>query len=215
MVKEKNPKVIRDKLKDKIIRDISIFFWNIRRKRRKKKKKHNERIIKDRIIRDIRTLSEQEEDYYEPKRVINFWSNSYIEYETNGDKNKNLSLNEYLNKIKPYLRNIIINLQNSDSWEIQLTIAFNFIPSKDAEEERAMHSSRGNIKFTPYSDANDVIEKLFQSPCWRYQEKLETSMKESDLVFDSVQLMYYKCDKVSFRQGGSYIDCPDWIKKAQ
>ena len=50
-------------------------------------KKHNERIVKDRIIRDIRTLFEQEEDY-EPKRVSNFWNNIYIEYESNGDKNR-------------------------------------------------------------------------------------------------------------------------------
>ena len=45
--------------------------------------------IKDRIIRDIRTLFEQqEEEYYKPKRVSNFWNNNYIEYESNGDKNK-------------------------------------------------------------------------------------------------------------------------------
>ena len=32
-------------------------------------------------MRDIRTLFEQqrEEDYYEPKRVSNFWNNNYIE----------------------------------------------------------------------------------------------------------------------------------------
>ena len=51
---------------------------------------------------DIRTLFEQEEDYYEPKRVSNFWNNSYIEYESNGARNKNLSVKEYLNKIKTY-----------------------------------------------------------------------------------------------------------------
>ena len=39
-------------------------------------------------------------------RVSNFWSNSYIEYENNGDRNKILSVEEYLNKIKPYLTNI-------------------------------------------------------------------------------------------------------------
>ena len=47
-------------------------------------------IIKDRIIRAAKTLFEQqEEDYYEPKRVSNFWNNNYIEYESNGDKNRN------------------------------------------------------------------------------------------------------------------------------
>ena len=31
--------------------------------------------------------------------------------------------------------------------------------------------------------------------------------------FDSVQRLYYKCHKVNFRLGGSYIDSPGWIKK--
>ena len=123
-------------------------------------------------MRDIRKLK-HEKDYYEPKRISNFWNNNYIEYRSNGDKNRNLSLDEYLHKIKPYLRNMIINLQNFDVWKIQLTIAITFISSKDAEDERVMHSSSGNLKFTPYSDANDVINKLFKSLRSRYQENLE------------------------------------------
>ena len=52
------------------------------------------------------------------KRVSNFWNNNYIEYENNrNDRNRNLSLDEYLNKTEPYLRGIIINLQNSDTWK--------------------------------------------------------------------------------------------------
>ena len=41
-------------------------------------------------MRNIRILFEQEKegDYYEPKRVNNFWKNNYIKYESNGDKNK-------------------------------------------------------------------------------------------------------------------------------
>ena len=59
-------------------------------------------IIKDRIIRDIRALLEREEereDCYEPKRVSNFWNNNYTEHESNVDKNRSSSLDEYLNKI--------------------------------------------------------------------------------------------------------------------
>ena len=44
-----------------------------------------------------------------------------MEYESNSDRNKNLSLDEYLNKTQFYLRNVIIDLQNSDTWIIQLT----------------------------------------------------------------------------------------------
>ena len=40
----------------------------------------------------MRTLFEQEEDYYKPKRASKFWNNNYIQYESNGDKNRNLSL---------------------------------------------------------------------------------------------------------------------------
>ena len=80
-------------------------------------------------------------------------------------KNRGLSLDEHLNKIKQYLRNISIfkiHIQNSDSWKIQLTITINFLSSKDSEEERAMHWYSDNIKFTSYSDANDLNEKLFK-----------------------------------------------------
>ena len=92
-------------------------------KQKKKKKKHNERIIKDTIIKDIRTLFEEEEEgYYEPKRLSNFGNNNYIEYESNDDQSRNLSLAEYFNEIKAYLRTIIINLQNSDAQKIELII---------------------------------------------------------------------------------------------
>ena len=57
-------------------------------------------------------------------------------------------LHEYLNKIKRYLRTVIIDVRNSDAWKIQLTFPINFTSSKDVEEEHVMHSNSGNIKFT-------------------------------------------------------------------
>ena len=88
-------------------------FLKLKKKKKIEKQKQNEKITKDKIIRG--KIFEQEEDYYESKRVSNFWNTNYREYESNGDKNRNLSLDEYLHKIKPYLRNIIINLQKSDA----------------------------------------------------------------------------------------------------
>ena len=38
--------------------------------------------------------------------------------------------------MKPYLEDI----KNSDKWEIQLTISINFVPSKDNDKERVIHS---------------------------------------------------------------------------
>ena len=48
-------------------------------------------------------------------RINNFWSNNYIEYESNSDKNKTLSVEEYLNKFRPCLKDIINNLKKSDT----------------------------------------------------------------------------------------------------
>ena len=49
-------------------------------------KKENE-AIKNRVITDVRNFFEhEEEDYFKPVRVGNFWSNKYIEYESTGDR---------------------------------------------------------------------------------------------------------------------------------
>ena len=71
--------------------------------------------------------------------------------------------------------------------------------SKDAEEERVMHSNSKDIKFTSYNDANKVVDKLFDSLCSKYLGNLERSMRESDFISDLVQLMHYKCHEVSFK----------------
>ena len=98
--------------------------------------------------RDIKNLSEheQEENYYKLVRVSNFWSNSYIECKNNGDRNKVLLVEEYLNHLK-----------NSFTWKVQLTIANNFISFIDNDEERIMHSKSDNIETMTNDDADEVI----------------------------------------------------------
>ena len=114
--------------------------------------------VKDRIIRDIRTIFEQEYDCYKPIKILYFANNNYIENESNGDRNKNLSVKGYFNKIKPYLRDTIIDFQKFSRWKVQLTIAINFISSKDVDEERVMHSKSNNTKFMTYENSNDVVD---------------------------------------------------------
>ena len=68
-----------------------------------------------------------------------------------------------------------------------------------------MHLKNGNIEFMSYDNVNEVVNELFESLISRYQIGLETSMRGSDFIFDSVQRLYYKCHKVNFKRGGSYI----------
>ena len=84
-------------MKDRIIRDIRNLF----------RLEKDIKAIKYRIIRNIRNLFEYEEEeyYYKLVRVSNFWSKHYIEYKSKGDR-KTLSAEEYLNKIRPYFKDI-------------------------------------------------------------------------------------------------------------
>ena len=94
--------------------------------------------------------------------------NNYIKYESSGDINKNLSVKECSHKIKPYLRDIISNLQKSYTWKIQLTIAINFTSAKDVDEELVMQWKSDNTEFMPYDNAKKVPKKLFESLLSRY-----------------------------------------------
>ena len=110
------------------------------------------------------------------------------------------------------MRSIIIDLRESDTEKIQLTIKINFISCKDVEKENLMDSKSNNMKVMFYNTANEVADELFKSFYSRYQGNLETSMRGSDFIFDSVQLMHYKCHEVNFKLGASYIESQDWIK---
>ena len=71
---------------------------------------------------------------------------------------------EYLNEIKPYLEEEIINnFKLSDTWKIQLTIPINFISSKDNDEERVIHSKIDNIDIMINDKADEVLEEIFKS----------------------------------------------------
>ena len=90
--------------------------------------------MEHKVIRYIRIIFDQEEEvYYKPVRVGNFWFTNYIEYESNDDRNKTFSGKEYPDEVKPYLKDIINNLKASDRCKIELTIAINFVSSKDMD----------------------------------------------------------------------------------
>ena len=87
--------------------------------------------------------------------------NNYIEYKSNGDKNKTRSVEGYLNRISPYLKDIINNFKKSGTLKIRLTIANNFISSLDNDEERVMHLKGDNIEIMINDEADEVIKELF------------------------------------------------------
>ena len=106
-------------------------------------------------------------------RAGNFWSNNYIDYKSKGNA-KTLSVEEYLNKIRPYLKYIIKNLKKSDTGKIQLRITINYISSKDdIDEECVMYSKSDNIEIMINDDAEEVIKVLLKLLKKRYQKNLK------------------------------------------
>ena len=103
--------------------------------------------IKYRGRRDLKDLFDLSisEDYYKPIIVNSTSSNNYIQHESKGDKDKILTISEYLDKIRPYLEDMINDHKNQSEWIIQLPAEINFISSKsDSDEARIMHTKSDN-----------------------------------------------------------------------
>ena len=122
-----------------------------------------------------------------------------------------MSIEEYINEIKSCFSNII-NHKTQGEWKIQIKIAINFLSSKDTGEMRTMHSKSDNIEIIIGNETDEITEELFEYLLQKHQKGLEKSIKGSKLVFDSVDLLYYKFHKISLNRGGSYIDSPKWLK---
>ena len=149
--------------------------------------------------------------FYKPTIVKSGYNNNYIEYRSEGDKL--LTIEEYLNLIEPYLRELINNHKNKGEWKIQLTAQINFISLRPGTDEtRVMHTRSANEEFMNGSDTDEIIKELFRSLLQRYQENLQEKMKGSDFAFDGVNYLYYGLNKISISKGGSYIDSPKWLK---
>ena len=79
-------------------------------------------------------------NYYKPIRTKSTFNSNYVEYESSGDEDKNLQPEDYLNTIRPFLRNMINNHKTHGEQKIQLIMRINFISSLDTREIRTMHS---------------------------------------------------------------------------
>ena len=75
------------------------------------------------------------------------------------------------------MRNMVIDLQSSDTWKIHWTIAVNLISLHVHEEEGAICSGGDNIRFTSHNDSDEVIDELFEWLQSRYQENSETTIR--------------------------------------
>ena len=108
-------------------------------------------------IRAITNLfGEIVKDYYKPIKTKIAFNANYIEYECKGDTDKNLSPKKYLHRIRPHLRDMIIDHKTRREWKIQLMMRINFISFKDFEENCTMYTKSGNIEIMMGNKTGEV-----------------------------------------------------------
>ena len=153
-----------------------------------------------------------DEDYYKPIWTKSAFNGNYIEYESKGDKNKNLSPKEYLDMIRPYLSDMITDYKTQGEWKIQLTLSINFFYSNGSDETRNLRSKSDNIEVMMGDETDEIIDEFYESFSQKYQKDLEESLRGSEFIFDSVNLLYYNLQITSLNwKGSSYIGSPEWL----
>ena len=125
-----------------------------------------------------------EDDYHKPKEVKRAFDDGYILYESRGDNDGRLSIDEYSNIIKPYLRDLINDRKSKGEWKIQISMRIIFVSFIDLNETFEMYPKSNNITIMMGSETDDVINDLFNTFCKRYQEGLETKMRGSSFTLN-------------------------------
>ena len=68
-----------------------------------------ENLDEDKILRHLDFIFDPEKHHYELKKTVSAFNNNYIQNESMGDKDKNISIEEYIDVMRPYLSDIINN----------------------------------------------------------------------------------------------------------
>ena len=124
-------------------------------------------------------------------------------------------LEDMINTHKSPIRDssgVIIEDGLSGEWKIQLTMRINFVSSLEPEKNCIMDSESDNIEIAMGIETDYIIEELFRSFLKNYQKNLEEKMKDSNFVFESVDLLYYSLHKTTLKRGKSYIKFPKWLR---
>ena len=154
---------ISDKEKEEIYNHLVnlVKTWD-----NKEKYKYHDRDDLDYFgIRNIENLCSNvvNNNYYKPILVKNSLNGNYKYYESRGDKDKKLSIREYLYRIMPYLGDLINDHKtienNSSEWKIQINMQIIFICSNDTREICVIYVWSDNEEIW-LGNKTDVIKKI-------------------------------------------------------
>ena len=159
-------------------------------------------------IRNIESLFSDIDDYYKPILVKTAFKEDkedesgyrigYKLYESRGDKDKISSAEQYLFKIKPYLRDLISEHKTPEygEWKIQFNMHTSFTSFEGTGEIRNANILSNNEEVIWAYETEDIINNLFISLKNNYQSEERIMRGGSNFKFESVDRLDYKLHKI-------------------
>ena len=133
-----------------------------------------------------------DDSYYKPILNINPNKENYKHYVSKVDKDKKLSMKQYLLMIIPHLFDSMNDHRDEISgWSIHLNMCIHFTNHASTALLYAHHIKSDTEEIRSDSETNKILNMLFKSFMSNYHVKKEILRKESNLIFNHIVSLSY------------------------
>ena len=138
------------------------------------------------------------------------FNGNYQMYTCREDKNGDMDIDMYPDKVRPYLITLIDEKKLSEQ-KIKLDIAIN-LRHITKNNRITFYVKSKNITCLLSDNSEDILEQLINSLRNYYEDKLLLCRTDSSYVYESVEGLSIHFHKIDLNRGSSYIPPPDWLK---
>ena len=178
-------------LRKRLNKQLGNHLKRLENEKKSKHAKHDNDDIVFKGLTDIENLFSgiDENEYCKPILVKTFNKDGYKEYESKGDITKSLSLEEYIQKITPYLKELI-DIHKNDSnnfkkWKIQINARIKNVSIENSSDVRTSYVWSKNKEIRSEYDTNDIIDNTLESFFNNYQKEEEISREKSKIYYNT------------------------------
>ena len=161
-------------------------------------------------LKDLEYTFGDIDDYYRPILAKESFNGNYEISTCRGDKNSDMDIDMYLDKVRPYLITLISEKKISDQ-KIQLYIEIN-LRHITKNDRLTFYVKSKNIVCLPSDNSEDLLEQLINSLRKYYADKLLIFRTDSSYVYESVEGLSIHFHKIDLNRESSYTPSPDWLK---
>ena len=161
-------------------------------------------------LKDLEYTFGNLDHYYMPILAKEIFDGNYQIYTYRGDKERNMYITNYLEKIKPDLIALIDNKKISNQ-KIQLDIAINFIHLTKSDRITFYVKSK-DIECYISDNSKDILNQLYDSLLKHFNDKLLICRTDSSYVSGSFEELSIHFHKIDLKRGSSYIPTPKWLE---